>query len=107
MNINESNLFNNPFIDAARNSLSPEDIEKYRKMGESMYKDIDFENGTINQCIEDALKKIEISLRSGLHPSMLTEDEKKLLNTEVGEKWYEKYGYTKEDLNEFYTIKME
>lgn len=106
MNTNENNLFNNPLVDSIRKALSPEDIEKYAKLGESMYKDIDFENGTINHCIDDALKKLEISLRSGLHPSMLNKDEKILLSSEIGEKWYENYGYTKEDLDNFYTIKM-
>jgi len=37
-------------------------------------------------------------LKSGLHPSMLDENEKILLKEALGDKWYEKYGYVEQDL---------
>ena len=43
----EMNLFNDPQILAIKNSLPPEYLEELRIKGESMYKDIDFENETI------------------------------------------------------------
>jgi hypothetical protein len=39
-------------------------------------------------------------IKSGLHPSLLSSDEKGILSEFLGETWYDKFGYTKEDLNE-------
>lgn len=100
----EGNIFNNPFIESAKKAMNPKDIEKYKLLGESMYKNIDFENNTIEQCIEDSVKKLEVAIKSGLHPSMLTDDEKTILNSELGNTWYEKFGYKKEDLTDFHTF---
>ena len=105
-----SNLFNNPMINAAREAMSSEDLEKYRKLGESMYANIDFEKAAVNNIppeMEDFLVYINSALKSGLHPSMLLSDEKKFMNEIVGEKWYEKYGYIKEDLDDIVTVKFE
>lgn len=106
-NYNQYDLFNNPMVKAAKDAMTPEILENYKRLGESMYKDIDFENGTIQNIIDDSIKKLDCVLKSGLHPSMLSDDEKKLLNEEIGEKWYEKYGYIKEDLDEIITLKVE
>ena len=106
-NYNQYDLFNNPMVEAARQSMTPEMLENYKRLGESMYKDIDFENGTIEIAIDESLKKLDHTIRSGLHPSMLSEDEKKLLSEELGEKWYEKYGYVEGDLNDIVTIKVD
>lgn len=104
---NQYDLFNNPMVEAARQSMSPEMLEKYKRLGESMYKDIDFENGTIQNVIDESLKKMDHTLKSGLHPSMLSDDEKNLLKEEIGEKWYEKYGYVEDDLVDIVTIKVD
>ena len=32
----------------AKKSLSPDDVKHYKEIGESMYKDVDFETSTIN-----------------------------------------------------------
>jgi hypothetical protein len=99
-------LFDNPMINAAKQSMSPEIIEKYKELGKSMYKDLDFVNGTIENSIQDALKNIEEAILSGLHPSMLTDNEKAVLESEKGKEWYEKFGYVKEDLYDIITIKL-
>ena len=104
MKQNEYDLFNNPMVDAAKKSMDPKDLEKYRLLGESMYKDIDFETGTINNSINDSLNKLHVVLMSGLHPSMLTDDEKYILESEIGKEWYKKYGYVEKDLTEMYTL---
>jgi hypothetical protein len=103
-------LFNNPMINAAKESMSEKDLEKYRKLGESMYANIDFEKAAVNNIppdMEDFLVYISSAIKSGLHPSMLSHDEKKFMNEIVGEKWYENYGYVKEDLENIVTIKFE
>ena len=41
---NENDLFNNPMVESAKKAMDPKHIEDLRIKGESMYKDIDFEN---------------------------------------------------------------
>ena len=99
------NLFNDPQIMAVKNSLPPEILEDYRLKGESMYNNIDFENSSINKVINDSLFEITELIKSGLHPSMLSESEKLILEEGIGKTWYVKFGYKHEDLNEIYTLK--
>jgi hypothetical protein len=96
-----SDLFNNPLINAAREALTPEQIEHYKQIGEVMYKDIDFElNQVVNmpQPMVDALTYVSEGLKSGLHPSYLDNDEINLLKEGFGDNWFEKFGYTSDDL---------
>jgi len=104
------NLFNNPMVDEIRKSMSPEDLEKYKKLGESMYANIDYEKAAVSNMppeMEDFLVYITSALKSGLHPSMFSDEEKKFMNEIVGEKWYENYGYVKEDLDDIVTVKFQ
>lgn len=96
----EFNLFNNPQIMAIKNSLPKEYVESLRLKGESMYKDIDFDNETINHTIQNSLLDIKEALKSGLHPSMLELSEKQILIEELGTEWYKKFGYNEKDLDE-------
>lgn len=103
-------LFNNPMIQAARKSMSEKEIERLKTIGEEMYNDIDFEKvqeNTMPPEIKESLLYVDSLIRSGLHPSMLNENEKFLLQEGFGPKWYENYGYVKEDLNEIVTVKKE
>jgi hypothetical protein len=107
-------LWDNEMVRHAMKTMSPEDIEKYRKIGESMYKDIDFETAKISnkdqscpQFLADSVAYLTEAIKSGLHPSMLTEDEKNILEEFYGKEWYKQWDYTKEDLDEFYTIKKD
>ena len=97
-------LFNDPTLKKARESLSAEDQEKYKKMGEHMFNNINFANPELSDNftppMEEACAYVIQGLESGLHPSYLDEDEKVLLETTYGEKWYEKWGYTKCDLDD-------
>lgn len=103
---NENDLFDNPMIEAARKAMTPEHIEDLRLKGESMYKNIDFENGTIEQSIEDAFFILTEEIKSGLHPSFLTENEKSVMKEKLGDKWYENFGYSVEDLKELFTLNL-
>ena len=96
----EINLFNNPQIMAIKNSLPKEYVESLRLKGESMYKDIDFDNETLNHTIQNSLLNIKEALKSGLHPSMLESSEKQILIEELGTEWYKKFGYLEKDLDE-------
>jgi hypothetical protein len=49
----------------------------------------------------ESVLQLSVQLRSGLHPSDLEEQDIKLLETSFGEKWYEKWGYEKADLESY------
>jgi hypothetical protein len=48
--------------------------------------------------MEESLAYVVESLKSGLHPKYLTEDERTLVRAGYGDQWYEKWGYTSKDL---------
>jgi len=83
-------------------NLPDEDKEAYRRFGEKFHSSFDVDTGspidlsTIN--MEESLAYLVESLKSGLHPTYLTEDEVVLLKAGYGEEWYTKWGYTKNDL---------
>jgi hypothetical protein len=105
-----SSLFNSEFAKSAIASLSDEDKRKYKKIGEELYGNINFEDSEVLNNIpppmEEALAYIKEQLKAGLHPSALEENEKVFLEDAYGEKWYEDWGYTKEDLTEIKTLKI-
>jgi hypothetical protein len=98
---NGSDLFNNPMIEAALKALTPEQLAHYKTLGEGLYNSVNFEDGTVidNMVppVEEAVAYIAEGLKSGLHPTALTEQEMGLMKDHFGEKWYERYGYTKND----------
>lgn len=109
-NKEKDRLFDNPMVQQAKKSLSQKDIERYQYLGEELYKNIDFEKASVNNIpppIQNALAYIENMINSGLHPSVLEEDEKNILKEIYGEEWYKNFGYIKEDLDDIVTIKME
>lgn len=103
--MDDINLFNDPQILSIKNSLPPEILEDYKRKGESMFKNIDFENSSINNIINDSSFEITELIKSGLHPSMLSDSEKAILEESIGKTWYLKFGYKEEDLKEIFTIK--
>lgn len=103
---NKPSLWNNQMVNSALKAMSPADIEHYKKLGESLYKDINFETSNIESknnlppYIADAVAYIVESLKSGLHPSMLHKDEVNVLEEVYGKEWYKKWNYTENDLKE-------
>lgn len=102
-------LFDNPMTRAAMNALDSEQIDKYKKIGEEMYGNIDFtQSKVLNNMpapMAEALAYIVEGLKAGIHPSDLDKDEMKLLEEGYGEKWYERWGYNEKDLESIETIK--
>ena len=96
-------LFNDPALKKARDSLSKEDQEKYKKIGEYLFDNINLADNTMDADftppIEDACAYILQGIQSGLHPSFLDDNEKELLKQNVGDDWYKKWGYTAKDLD--------
>lgn len=82
--------------------VSDEDRERYQKFGEQFYNSFDLEKGEPTDpgtiCMEESLAYVVESLKSGLHPKYLTEDERTLVQAGYGDQWYEKWGYTSRDL---------
>ena len=91
-------VFDNPYFKNAYNALSDQDKEKYKKMGEYMYGNFNYTNNSFDSPpVEESVKYIECSLNSGLLPKDLSQDEKVFMKDTYGDKWYEKYGFTKKD----------
>lgn len=104
----KSNLFNNPMIESAKNALPPEQLERYKKLGEDMFSN-DFTNldsnfNNIPPFLAQPLLYISEAIKSGLHPSELTDDEKNILFECYGKNWWERFGYDEKDLHEYYSL---
>jgi hypothetical protein len=107
----DTGIWNNNMVKNAINALSQEDKERYKKIGEYLYKDVNFNTSELNDSnkntppyLSDATAYILESIKSGLHPSMLNENEKMILNEVLGNHWYTKYGYVEADLNNIVTL---
>ncbi len=88
-------------------SLLPEEQKQnFKKLGEKFFQSFDvykggmYENTNDDKSIhlEEALAYIVESLKSGLHPKYLSEDEVHLVRAGFGDKWYEHWGYSEDDL---------
>jgi hypothetical protein len=97
-------LFNNSLVNNALKALSPEQIENYKKIGEQLYGNINFEDAKIlNQIAPptaESVAYVEEGIKSGLLTEDLTEDEVVLLSKVYGEKWYEQYGFKEHEVPE-------
>jgi hypothetical protein len=106
MQESKNTLWDNPYINSARKNMSKEDIDRYAKLGESMF-EIDFEktgNSSLPGFMKDSLLEVFESLKSGQHPSTLNTDEINILKEGLGEIWYEIFGYCEGDLKDFVTL---
>lgn len=99
-----SDIWNNPMVNNALKAMSKEDLEKYKKIGEQIYGNINFEDSTVvNQLItpvEEAIAYVEEGIKSGLLPEDLEENEVILLHKTYGEEWYKRYGFTRNQVPE-------
>lgn len=97
-------IWNNPMVNNALKAMSKEDLEKYKKVGEQLYGNVNFEDSTVvNQLMtpaDEAIAYIEEGLKSGLLPQDLDENEVILLHQTYGEEWYKKYGFSREEVSE-------
>ena len=97
-------LFSNPMVNNALKAMTPEQLEGYKKMGEQLYGNINFEDSKIvnNMLVpaEEAVAYVEEGIKSGLLPEDLDENEVILLTNTYGEKWYLRYGFKQEEVPE-------
>jgi len=84
------------------NSIPENERENFRKLGEKFHSSFDITTGNTRDLstidLEESLAYVVESLKSGLHPSYLTEDEIAMIVAGYGDEWYKKWGYTKDDL---------
>jgi len=100
-----NDLFDNPMVRSAMAALSDEQKQKYKTIGDHLYGRINFDTGqSLEPPIAEAVAYIETSLQSGMHPSMLEENDHALLKEQYGDEWYKQWGYVKEDLTEMVTF---
>jgi hypothetical protein len=104
----DNDLFNNPMVQAMEANMSPAEKEKYKQLGEKLYNNIDFVQGVCLEKppIEEAAAFICSQLRSGIHPSLLENNEKQIMSETFGPEWYKQWGYVDQDLNEIFTLKF-
>ncbi len=105
-------LFDNPSVRNLLKTMSPEDIEKYKKIGEEFYGQIDFEKSEVLANLAppmaEALAYIKEGIKSGLLPVDFEENEINLLREVYGDEWYKAFNFTEDDvkfLNEVNEVK--
>lgn len=102
----EDTLWDNPMVRSAMKSMTIEQRKEYETIGKKMYGDINFNNvSNPEEKIEDVKDYLCELLKSGLHPSDMTENEQFIMASEFGQDWYKKWGYTQGDLKEIITLK--
>ena len=108
------NLFDNPMVRQAKANMTPEELQRLQEIGEQMFRGISYETNVVNEGnvintltpeMKEGLEHIKAQLQSGLHPSMLDDNEKTFMVQALGSEWYLKFGYVKEDLKEIVTCK--
>lgn len=99
-----SDLFNNPAVNNALKSMTPEQLAEYKRFGESLYGGINFEdNAVVNNMpppMAESVAYVEEGIKSGLLPEDLTEDEVALLCDAYGKQWYLRYGFKEHEVPE-------
>lgn len=87
-------LFNNPMVQNIMKSMSADDVRKYKKIGEELYGNINFETSEINNNqpvpANEALEYIKTALNSGLSINDLEQNELDFLKNYYGDDWEEK-----------------
>ena len=94
------------FFEAIRKNIEQnlDDQQKsdLKTLGEKFHESFDVSKGMPTNLdeinMEEALAYIVESLKSGIHPKYLDENERALLHAGYGEKWYENWGYNEKDI---------
>ena len=80
--------------------MTQDQIDNMKVLGEKFHESFDVEKGDVHDIhMEEAFAYVVESLKSGIHPAYLNEDEKAILMAGYGEKWYEKWGYKSDKLD--------
>ena len=95
-------------VHSALQTMDIDDAKRYKDMGRDYFENLDMES--VNDkgdftpiSVKESIQRLLVIIKSGMHPSFLTENDKQILSIEYSKTWYEEFGYTKEDLNEIIT----
>lgn len=96
-------LFNNPMVEAAKKSMTPEQREEYKRVGEYMYNNDVYKVSEIGSKVKqpensDLILYATQALKSGGSPHDLSGGELRALIDVYGDKWYERFGFEQDDV---------
>lgn len=97
-------IFDDPYIKKAYEALPEEEKQKYKAQGKHFFQNVNFDNTSTGDIFEgidplaESAASIVMSIKSGLHPSDLDDNEREILKSTLGSTWYLQFGYTEEDL---------
>ncbi len=96
-------LFNNPMVEAAKKSMTPEQLEEYKRVGEYMYNNDVYKVSEIGSKVKqpensDLILYATQSLKSGGSPHDLSGSELRALIDVYGDNWYERFGFTQSEV---------
>ena len=124
---NPFDIFSNPQIKKAKESLPPNVRRQYEQIGENIWNQMEssqkylnntetfitdeenhggmnveqnFDASNLPPPVEEAAANISEAIKSGMHPTLLDTDEEKVMVHCFGEKWYERFGYNDQDMKE-------
>ena len=106
-----SGAFSDEQTEKMFNALPKEEQDKFTTMGEHMFSQLGADKDgklviDLNEFNKDYTEEtayVFSQIKSGLHISYLTDQEKTLMQKSFGEKWYIKWGYVEEDLCDIIT----
>lgn len=98
-----NDLFNNPMVEAAKKAMTPEQREEYKRIGEYMYNTDIYKIKEVGSRVKEANEEDLViyatqALQSGLDPLDLSQEELRAMINIYGENWYERYGYTRDEV---------
>jgi hypothetical protein len=112
---NPFDIFSNPQIQRAKESLTPQMRAQYEQLGESIWsqmeasqmsisnstgENVNFTGENLPPPVEEAAAHIAEALKSGMHPSLLDEDEKKVMTECFGTTWWRKWDYQDDEMKQ-------
>ena len=112
---NPFDIFSNPQIQRAKESLTPQMRAQYEQLGESIWnqmeasqmsisnstgENVNFTGENLPPAVEEAAAHISEALKSGMHPSLLEEDEKKVMEECFGPTWWRKWNYQDDEMKQ-------
>jgi len=96
-------LFNNPMVDSAKRALTAEQKDEYKRIGEYMYNNQNYNTVETGQKVKQAESEELVfyacqALKSRGDPQDLSKPELEALVQFYGNKWYEKFGFSEDEV---------
>lgn len=97
----------NDFESLAIHKMTADEKRQYRELGKQMFGSLNFKGREIideNDDPDEVRAFVVRQLDDGIHPSIMEEGEVKVMESNYGVNWYEKWGYVEGDLTEIVTV---